>query len=70
MYAYNNLFTTLLQQESAQPGKLRATSRIGQRLFRISHSMITLIVTTRCTCTRLAEWQKLVQRMETLAIYN
>jgi len=70
MYAYNNLITSFIQQESARPGKPRATSRIGQRLFRISHSMVTLIVTTKCTCTRLAEWQKMVQRMEMLAIYD
>jgi len=70
MCAYHNVFTSLVQQESASVGKLLVTSRVGQRLFKLSLVVESLILATRGTYSRMAEWQKQVRRMQRQEIYN
>lgn len=70
MSAYHDVFTSLVQQESASMGKTLVTSRVGQRLFRLSLVVESLILVTRGTYTRMAEWQKQVRRIQRQEIYN
>jgi len=70
MCTYHDVFTNLMQQESEKMGKLLVTSRIGQRLFKLSLVMESLIHATRCTYTRIEEWQKQVKRMQRQEVYN
>lgn len=68
--AYHDVFTSLVQQESISVGKMLVTSRVGQRLFKLSLVVESLILATRSTYTRMAEWQKQVRRMQRQEIYN
>ncbi|MBN9385557.1 MAG: hypothetical protein J0H74_32690 [Chitinophagaceae bacterium] len=70
MCAYHDVFTNLVQQESEKRGKMLVTSRVGQRLYKLSLVVESLIVATGCTYTRMAEWQKQVRRVQKQEIYN
>ncbi|MDO6431515.1 hypothetical protein Q4E93_13000 [Flavitalea sp. BT771] len=70
MCAQNEIFSGLVKQASAGKGKLDTTSRVGQRLVKISGLLVNLIVTTRYTLGRLAQWQELLMRRERQGIYN
>jgi len=70
MCAYHDVFTNLARQESDKMGKVVVTSRIGQRLYKLSLVVENLILATGSTCMQMAEWQKQVRRMEREETYN
>jgi len=70
MCAYHEVFTSLVQKESEKLGKLLVTSRIGQRLLKLSLVVESLILATTSTYTWMAQWQKEMKRMQRQEIYN